>query len=153
MSMSVESGAVFERTKLTPALAASISNNLFAYRVKRIIGTLGKSFLSADAATKPLMPGIDKSIVITSGLTLWASSTASVPFSASLHVLKPSDRKAPASVFRIGGLSSTTKTVLPNPRLRQSVSTCKKSFFQSVLYLQLQESRDGLPQSIKGLLD
>ena len=128
--MSLSSGSVFDRTTLMPTLAASSSNNLLANKVKRIIGTFGKSFFNADDATKPLMPGIDKSIVIRSGLIRRASSMATVPFSASPHVLKPSDRKAAANNFRIGALSSTTKTVFPIPRLRGSISTSKKSFFQ-----------------------
>src|SRR5579862_846817 len=152
MSTSVHRRAVFERTTLTPTLAASISNSLLAYKVKRIIGTFGKIFLSADDATKPLMPGIDKSIVIKSGFICWASLTASVPFSASPHVLKPLDRKAVVRSFRIGALSSTTKTVLPSPRLRGSLSTSRKSFFQCALHFASvsQEFRDGVQESIKG---
>ena len=123
--MSVQRGTVFNRTRFIPTLAASISNSSLAYKLKRIIGTFGKIFLKADDATKPLIPGIDKSIVITSGLICWASSMASVPFAASPHVLKPSDRNAAASNFRIGALSSTTKTVLPIPRFPGSVSTSK----------------------------
>src|SRR5579862_1063832 len=61
---------------------------------------------------------------------------ASIPFSASQHGLKPSDRKADASSFRIGALSSTTKTVLPSPRLRGSVSTSKSPSFRRRYILQ-----------------
>jgi hypothetical protein len=133
LSMSVRRGIVFGRTTVIPTLAASISNNLLAYRVKRIIGTFGKIFLNADDATKPLMPGIDKSIVIKSGLICWASSMASIPFAASPHVLKPSDRNAVASNFRIGALSSTTKTVLPIPRLRGVTLNFQRALFQRAL--------------------
>jgi hypothetical protein len=38
-----------------------------------------------------------------------------LPFSVSVHLLKPSDKKAAATIVRIGALSSTIKTVLPAP--------------------------------------
>lgn len=85
-----------------PKFAASISKFLFAYKVKRIIGTFGKSFLSTDDASKPFMLGIDKSIVIISGLIFLASSIASLPSAAFPQVLKLSDRNAFASSSRIG---------------------------------------------------
>jgi len=129
LSMSVERGTVFRSTRSIPTFAASFSNTLLAYKVKRIIGILGKICLNTGATSKPFRPDIERSKITTSGLIRLASSMASFPFSASPHLLKPSDRKAVASIFRIGAWSSTTKTVLPNPRLRGSLSTSKRLSF------------------------
>src|SRR4029077_11941557 len=119
--MSVERGTVFGRTRLTPALEAVAFDRKSPYRVNRMIGVVGKILRSSDAAVMPFITGIVRSKVITSGLICLASSTASLPFSASPHVLKPSDKKAEASILRIAALSSTTKTVLPAPRFLESL--------------------------------
>jgi hypothetical protein len=105
-----------------PALEAVDVDRLSPWTVNRIIGVFGKTLRSSDAAVKPFMTGIERSKVITSGLICPATSIASLPFSASAHVLKPSDKKAAASNFRIVALSSTTKTVLPAPRFLGSLS-------------------------------
>ena len=80
--MSVGSGTVFRRTRLTPALEASVLNRLSACLVNRIIGVFGKSFRSSDAVAKPFKTGNEKSKVIISGLICLAALIPSLPFSA-----------------------------------------------------------------------
>ena len=76
-----------------------------------------------------------------------AGLIAHLPFSASAHVSKPSDKKADASIFRIVELSSTTKTVFPAPRFlgSLSISTGCSSFQSS---LAKEESNHRLRDSI-----
>jgi hypothetical protein len=127
--MRVIRGVVFPSTTFTPAFCASTFSRLSTYNVNKMIGVLGKSFRSSDAAVKPFITGIDKSRVITSGLSSLATSRASWPFAASAQVLKPSDKKAFASILRIAALSSTTRTVFPTPGFRgsTSISTATRS--------------------------
>jgi len=96
LSMSVERRTVLGRTRFTPAREAAVFGRLFPYKVSRMIGVLGKTLRTSDAAVRPFMTGIERSKVITSGLNCLATSIASLPFSASAHVLKPSDKKAAA---------------------------------------------------------
>jgi hypothetical protein len=71
--MSVGRGTVFGRTRLNPALEASVFDRLSPYRVNRIIGVFGRVFRSSDAASKPFMTGIERSKIITSGLIYLAT--------------------------------------------------------------------------------
>jgi len=90
---------VFRSTRFTPDSEATASDRKSPYRVNRIIGVAGKIFRSLDAAVKPFMTGIERSKVMTSGLICVAASTASLPFSASTQVLKPSDKKSGSKHF------------------------------------------------------
>ena len=101
LSTSVDRGTVFSKTRLIPDLDASVCDRLCPYNVKRIIGICGSNFRSSGADCNPFITGMERSKTITSGLLCFAAPIASWPFSASTHVLKPSDRRLqPSSLSR-----------------------------------------------------
>jgi len=99
----------------TPTWEGSTLSKAVPYIVKRIIGVRGRSCRSLGAVCKPFMTGIDRSRIIMSGLIRSATAIPSSPSPASAHVVKPSDKKAFTTAFRISGLSSTIRTVFPSP--------------------------------------
>src|ERR1035437_766579 len=74
--------------RLSQPQRASRSTPLPSWTVNKIIRVSGRSFLSSGAASSPVMTGIERSKMITSGLRFSAFSTASRPFSASPEISK-----------------------------------------------------------------
>jgi hypothetical protein len=103
-----------DATKEIPMLEISVFANVEgSYSVYSTIGVSGRIRRNRGAASSPFITGIDRSKIIALGLTRSASTSALAPFSACTQESKPDAAKASQTNFRMNGLSSTTRIVLP----------------------------------------
>src|ERR1700746_3997064 len=78
-----------------------------------MIGVLGRIWRNRGAASSPFITGMETSKITARGFTRSAATSASAPFSACTQESKPDDTNALQTIFRMNGLSSTTRMVLP----------------------------------------
>ena len=87
-SSNTERSSLFDIQEAIPVVRVSRSDSTSLNSLNTMMGVIGNNRFNSQAASMPFITGMERSIMIRSGWSIWAISTASCPFSASPQTSK-----------------------------------------------------------------